>query len=94
MGQDGSGLAVMDHRRRHRAQTRVVMLVVVPVKEGLTEPASIFDGAERSGKPGRYFKVRNWLSEYGLSSETCATTVGLDHTQIGQQQSHRFGFHR
>src|SRR2546422_4230991 len=25
---------------------------------------------KRSGKSGRYFKVRNWLSEYGLSSET------------------------
>src|SRR5438270_5357901 len=25
---------------------------------------------KRSGKPGRYFRVRKWLSEYGLSSET------------------------
>ena len=25
---------------------------------------------KRSGKPGRYFKVLNWLSEYGLSFET------------------------
>ena len=25
---------------------------------------------KRSGNPGRYFMVRNWLSEYGLSSET------------------------
>src|SRR5487761_357955 len=26
---------------------------------------------KRSGNSGRYFRVRNWLSEYGLSSETC-----------------------
>src|SRR6266498_2930638 len=26
---------------------------------------------KRSGKPGRYFKVLNWASEYGLSLETC-----------------------
>src|SRR5207245_9394689 len=26
---------------------------------------------KRSGNSGRYFMVRNWLSEYGLSSETC-----------------------
>jgi hypothetical protein len=25
---------------------------------------------KRSGNSGRYFMVRNWLSEYGLSSET------------------------
>src|SRR5271168_186234 len=26
---------------------------------------------KRPGNSGRYFMVRNWLSEYGLSSETC-----------------------
>jgi len=26
---------------------------------------------KRSGNSGRYFRVRNWLSEYGLSFETC-----------------------
>ncbi len=26
---------------------------------------------KRSGNSGRYFMVRNWLSENGLSSETC-----------------------
>ena len=26
---------------------------------------------KRSGNSGRYFRVRNWLSEKGLSSDTC-----------------------
>ena len=46
MRQDVSGLAVVDHGRRHQAKTRVVVLMVVPLEEGLAEAASIFDGAE------------------------------------------------
>ena len=49
---------------------------------------------KRSGKPGRYFEVRNWLSEYGLSSETWGRRMGFDDAQVGQQQRHGFGFHR
>jgi hypothetical protein len=44
MRQDVSGLVVMDHGRRHQAQTGVVVLVVVPLEEGLAEAASVFDG--------------------------------------------------
>jgi hypothetical protein len=71
MGQDVRARAVVDHGRRHQAQTGVVVLVVVPLEEGLAEATSVFDGPEAVREAGRYFKVRNWLSEYGLSSETC-----------------------
>jgi hypothetical protein len=37
-------LAVVDHGGRHQAQTRVVVLVVVPGKERLAEATGIFDG--------------------------------------------------
>ena len=46
MRQDVRGLAVMDHGRRHQAKAGMMVLVVVPLKEGLAEPASVFDGAE------------------------------------------------
>jgi hypothetical protein len=39
MGQDVSGLAVVDHGRRHQSKTGVVVLVVVPLKEGPAEAA-------------------------------------------------------
>ena len=39
------------------------MVVVVPLKEGLTELAGVLDAAEPVGNSGRYFKVLNWLSE-------------------------------
>ena len=71
MRQDVSCPAVMDHGRRHQAKTGVVVLVVVPLEERLAEAASVFDGAEAVRETGRYLKVLNWLSENGLSSETC-----------------------
>ena len=37
---------------------------------GLTEVNHRGMQPNRSGNSGRYFMVRNWLSEYGLSSET------------------------
>ena len=46
MRQDVRSLAVVDHGWRHQAKTGMMVLVVVPLKERLAEPASIFDGAE------------------------------------------------
>jgi hypothetical protein len=46
----------------------------------------------RSGKPGRYFKVLNWLSEYGLSLLTWGGS-GLGDPQVGQQERDRLGSH-
>ena len=46
MRQNVSGLTVVDHGRRHEAKARVVVLMVVPLKEGLAETAGILDGAE------------------------------------------------
>lgn len=46
MRQDVSCLAVVNHGRSHQTKTRMVVLVLVPLEEGLTEAAGIFDGAE------------------------------------------------
>ena len=46
MRQDVRSLAVMDHGRRHQAESGMMVLVVVPLKEGLAETAGILDGAE------------------------------------------------
>jgi hypothetical protein len=47
----------------------MTMLLVVPVEELLAEGAAVLDAAE-SVRERAIFQVRNWLSEYGLSSET------------------------
>ena len=56
MGQDVSGLAMVNHGRRHQAKARVVMLVVVPLEEGLAEATSVFDGTEAVRETGAIFK--------------------------------------
>lgn len=86
MGQDMGSLAVVDCSRCHQAETGVVVLVVVPPEEGLAEAAGVSMEPKRFWKPGRYLRVRNWLSEYGLSSETCGrlwvlTTPGRPATE-------------
>src|ERR1035437_9133853 len=47
---------------------------------------------KRSGKPGRYFKVRNWLSEYGLSSETCGRECVLTTPRSASNSATGFDF--
>ena len=46
VGQDGLALAEMDHGRGQQADAGVAMLLVVPVKELLTEGAAVLDAAE------------------------------------------------
>lgn len=44
--------AIVNRGRRHQAEPGMMMLVVIPVKEGLAEPASVFDGAEAIREAG------------------------------------------
>ena len=46
------------------------------------------------GNPGRYFRVLNWASEYGLSLLTCGPGVGLGDAEVGEQERDRLGGHR
>ena len=56
MRQDVSGLAVVDHGRRHQTKARVVVLVVVPLEEGMAEAASVFDRSEAIRETGAIFQ--------------------------------------
>jgi len=49
----------------------VMMFLVVPGKERLAKARESSMEPKRSGNSGLYLRVLNWLSEYGLSSETC-----------------------
>ena len=70
VGQDGLGVAEMNHGRGQQADAGVAMLLVVPLEKLLAKSTAVLDAAEAIGKLRRYFMVRNWLSEYGLSSDT------------------------
>ena len=71
------GLTVMHHGRGQQAQAAVVMLVVLLVDELAAELQAVFDLVKRSGNSGRYLSVLNWLSEKGLSLETCGRLCDL-----------------
>jgi hypothetical protein len=46
MRQDVSNVAMVDPGRRHQTKTRVVVLMVVPLEEGLAEATGVFDGTK------------------------------------------------
>ena len=93
MRQDVSGLAVVNHGRCHQTKTRVVVLVVVPLKEGLAEAAGIFDGTEAIREAWAVFQGAELAFRIRIVIGDMRTAVGFDDAQIGQQQRHRFGFH-
>lgn len=50
--------------------------------------------AKRTGKPGRYFRVLNCASEYGLFITHVRPGMGLDDAQVSEQERDRFRGHR
>ena len=68
--QDVFRLTIVNRRRRQQADAGMTVLVVVPRKKTLTESTTVLDAPQAVRNSGRYFMVRNWLSEKGLSSET------------------------
>ena len=93
MSQNVGGLAVVDHGGRHQAQTRVVVLVVVPGKERLAEATGIFDGAETIREVGAVFQGAEVTFRIRIVIANMRPAVGLEHTQVRQQQGHGFRFH-
>jgi len=63
--------SVVQHFRGQQGDPAVMMFVVVPGKERLAKGTRVLDGAEALRELGPVLEVLNWLSEYGLSSETC-----------------------
>jgi hypothetical protein len=85
MGEDVSGLAVVDHGRRHQSKTRVVVLVVVPLEEGLAEAARVFDGTEAVRETRAVFEGAELAFRIRIVIGDMRTAVGLDDAEIGQQ---------
>jgi len=85
MRQDVSGLAMMDHSWCHQTQTRVVMLVLVPLKEGLAETTGVLDGAEAIRETGTVFQSSELAFRVRIVIGDVRTAVGFDDAQIGQQ---------
>ena len=85
MGQDVSGLAVMDHGRRHQAETRVVMLMVghAPLPSVVSaSQVNLRNGPEYGGK----FRVSLIRLTQGQSRESAdsarVTRVALELASV------------
>ena len=64
--------AVMQHRRRQAGRSRSDSARRCTTKRtARRNPCACSKLSNRSGNSGRYFSVLNWLSENGLSLETC-----------------------
>src|ERR1019366_6204657 len=60
----------MQHIRCQQGDSTVMVVMVIPGEEDWQKARASSMEPKRSGNSGRYLRVLNWLSEYGLSSET------------------------
>ena len=65
------GQAKVHVMRGEQAQAAVMMCDVVPREENVAMGRTSWIEPNRAGKSGRYLNVSNWISEKGLSLETC-----------------------
>jgi len=71
VGLDGLGPAVVHIGGSVEPDTGVAVLVVIPGEEPAGEGMGILEGPETFGELGRYLRVLNGDSLYGLSLLTC-----------------------
>jgi hypothetical protein len=83
-GVDLVGLTVVHLVGRHQADTGMVMILIVPIKEAAAERLGVLNTTE----------TLKWLSEKGLSLEVLWPAVGFSYTEIGEQQRGGLGAHR
>src|SRR6266702_4474480 len=90
----GGSFAVMHGRRREQRETRVVMLVVVPVEEPDAEGARVLDAAEPVRELGPVLQRLELRLRVRVVVAHVRPRMSLGDSQIGEHQRHRFGGHR
>ncbi len=78
MGQDVGGVAVVDHGGGHQAEPGMMMLVVVPLKKGLAETASVFDRTKTFREARPIFQGAELTFRIGIVIGNVRTAVGFD----------------
>ena len=69
------------------------MLVVVPAEEGLAKPTSVFDRAEAIREAGSVFQGTELTFRIRIVVGNMGPGMCLGDAEVGEQQSHWFGFH-
>src|SRR5512139_1435085 len=91
---DVLSLAVVNDLRGHQTNAGVVMLGVVPGEKGAAKPSGVFSTTEPLGELRPVLQGLELGLRIGIVVRDMRATVGLDHSQIQEQLSHRFRFHR
>ena len=81
---DCLGQAVMDAVRGVKADPRMVMVVVVPVEEGLAEAARVMDRAEALGKLWPVFHSAKLRFRERVVIGNIGPRMGFGDAEIGQ----------
>ena len=81
-------------QRRHVADARVPMLVVVPIEEGLAMRSGILDTTEVCGKVGPVLHRLELRLGVRIVVKDVGSAVALGDVQVHQQGGYRFGPHR
>jgi hypothetical protein len=88
LGDNLGGLAVVDHGGREQAEPGVVMIVVVPEKEGLAEAARVFDRAEALRKVRPVFQRTELAFRIRVVVGDMRAGMRFDDAEVGQQMGH------
>jgi len=81
--------AVVNHMRAEQPDSCMVVLLVVPGKERLTESTGFFDTAEALGKRGAIFENLELRLGKRIVIAGMRPAVRLGDPKIGQQEGHR-----
>jgi hypothetical protein len=84
----------MDRGWSQQSQRAVVVLLVVPVKEGPDPCPGIFKGTKAIGKVGAVLQGLELRLGIWIVMLDAWERMGLDHAQVCQQQGQRLGLHR
>lgn len=83
-------LTQVQHRRCQQADATMVVVVVIPIEEGLTETASIFHRTKELGKLGLVLEGLELRFGEGIVIGDIRTRVGLSHPSIREQEGNGF----
>ena len=84
MRQDVSGLTVVDHGGRHQAKAGVVVLVVIPLEEGLAEAASVSDRTDAIRETRPIFQSAELAFRIRIVVRDMRSAVGFDDAQVSE----------
>src|SRR6266446_1549369 len=87
------GQAVVDDGGGEESQGAVVVVIVVPGEEHVAEGTSVLDGPEAVWEAGPVLHGLELGFGEGIVVGDLGTAVGLDHSEICEQQGHGLAFH-